>query len=91
MIKSIKIIVIILICLAIWSVFIEPNIEFKHLKIYDTKPKGFKLVFASYLHIKPFEKISLKRISEQLDKQNTDIVLLGLCQRTQKRFFNANR
>ena len=54
---------LLLICLFIWSVIIEPNIlTVKHLKIKDEQLKGAKIVFASDFHIKPYENYRLERI-----------------------------
>ena len=70
--------VIILICLLIWSVFIEPNIlTVNYLAIQDEQLKGLKLVFASDFHIKPYEIKRLNKIIKAINNENTDIVLLG--------------
>ena len=69
---------LLLICLFIWSVIIEPNIlTVKHLQIKDEQLKGAKIVFASDFHIKPYENYRLERIIRAINKQNADIVLLG--------------
>lgn len=70
--------VIILICLLIWSVFIEPNIlTVNYLAIQDEQLKGLKLIFASDFHIKPYEIKRLNKIIKAINNENTDIVLLG--------------
>ena len=69
---------LLLICLFIWSVIIEPNIlTVKHLQIKDEQLKGAKIVFASDFHIKPYENYRLERIIRAINKQNADIVLFG--------------
>lgn len=73
-----KFIILILICITIWAVFIEPNIlTVKHIKINDRTLKGLKIVFASDFHIKPYEMFRLKRIIRTINKQNADTILLG--------------
>lgn len=73
-----KILILILICLIIWSVFIEPNIlTVKRITINDPVLKGLKIVFASDFHIKPYEMYRLKRVIRAINKQNAGIVLLG--------------
>ena len=73
-----KIILLILLIIFIWSVFIEPNIlTVRHLTIQDKKLNGLKIVFASDFHIKPYEIYRLKRIIRAINKQKADIVLLG--------------
>lgn len=73
-----KFIILILICISVWAVFIEPNIlTVKHIKINDKNLKGLKVVFASDFHIKPYETFRLKRVIRAINEQNPDIVLLG--------------
>lgn len=73
-----KYIFILLLFLAIYSVFIEPNILTIHrIILKDEALKGLKLVFASDFHIKPYERLRLKRIVKKINAQNADIVLLG--------------
>ncbi len=73
-----KYIFILLLFLAIYSVFIEPNILTAHrIILKDEALKGLKLVFASDFHIKPYERLRLKRIVKKINAQNADIVLLG--------------
>lgn len=71
-------VLILFICLFIWSVCIEPYIlTVKHISVKDEKLKGLKVAFASDFHIKPYEKFRLQRIVKLINKQNADIVLLG--------------
>ena len=72
------IVLIIFIFLGIWSVFIEPNILVtKKITVEDKELAGLKVVFASDFHIKPMEKLRLKKIVKRINKQNADIILLG--------------
>lgn len=64
--------------LFVWSLFVEPNLlTVKKISIKDNNLKGLKIVFASDLHIKPWEKIRLKRTVNKINEQNADIILLG--------------
>ena len=73
-----KFILLLLICIILWSTVIEPNIlTVKYLQIKDEQLKGLKIVFASDFHIKPYEMYRLKRIVRAINKQNADAVLLG--------------
>lgn len=73
-----KLIILIIVIIAVWGFFIEPNIlTVKHLKIKDEQLKGLKIVFASDFHIKPYESYRLQRLIKAINKQNADIVLLG--------------
>ena len=73
-----KIIVLFIFLLAIWTVIIEPNIlTVEKVFIKDENLSGLKIVFASDFHIKPYEKYRLKRIIKAINTQDPDIVLLG--------------
>lgn len=73
-----KFIILLLICIILWSTVIEPNIlTVKYLQIKDEQLKGLKIVFASDFHIKPYEMYRLKHIVRAINKQNADAVLLG--------------
>lgn len=73
-----KIIICIIISFFIWSLFIEPYIlTVKQIYIKDSELKGLKVVFASDLHIKPYEMFRLKKTVKKINKQNADIVLLA--------------
>lgn len=73
-----KIIFITLLIVLIWSAIVEPNIiNVKTIEIKDKQLAGTKIVFASDLHIKPYEKYRLKRIIKKINEQNADVVLLG--------------
>lgn len=74
----IYIIVLIILISGIWAVFIEPNIlKIKHVTLENESLIGTKIVFASDLHIKPYEGYRLKRIVRAINSKNPDIILLG--------------
>ena len=67
-----------IIILFIWALLIEPNIlTVKHLSLKCDELKGKRIVFATDLHIKPYEMARLKKLVKRINKQNPDIVLLG--------------
>lgn len=69
---------IILLIFIIWVVFIEPYIlTVKTVKIQDSQLAGLKIVFATDLHYKKYEKFRLIRDVKKINAQNPDIVLLG--------------
>ena len=69
---------IILLILIIWVVFIEPYIlTVKTIKIQDKGLAGLKIIFATDLHYKTYEKFRLKRDVKKINAQNPDIILLG--------------
>ena len=71
-------ITILLFFTALWAVFIEPNtLTINRISIKDPALKGLTIVFASDFHIKPYEKYRLKRIIRAINKQNSDIIILG--------------
>lgn len=73
-----KIILTILFIIIFWSIVVEPNIiTVTEIQLEDKQLAGTKIVFASDLHIKPYEKYRLERIIKTINKQNADIVLLG--------------
>ncbi len=73
-----KILVILLSLIAVWSVFIEPYIlSVKKINIDNNQLQGLKIVFASDFHIKPYEKFRLKKIIKTINAQSPDIILLG--------------
>lgn len=73
-----KIFFITILLLIIWSAGVEPNIiTVNKVQINDEQLRGTKIIFASDLHIKPYESFRLKRIVNIINKQNADIVLLG--------------
>lgn len=73
-----KIFILFILLIFIWSIFIEPNIlAVKNISINNNELKGLKIVFASDFHIKPYETYRLKRTVRAINKQNADIVLLG--------------
>lgn len=62
----------------IWGFLIEPNIlTVKKITLQNKNLAGMKIVFASDLHVKPYDKLRLKRIVKKINEQNADIVLLG--------------
>lgn len=70
--------VITVIILGIWSVLIEPNIlTVKHLIIKNKELAGFKIVYASDFHIKPYEGYRLKKTVKRINSENPDVILLG--------------
>lgn len=78
MIKTLKYIIsaILLISLAIYSIFIEPNkLDVNCYTIQDSELKGVKVVFASDFHIKPHQQKRLNKIVELINKENADLVL----------------
>lgn len=73
-----KYFLLIIFVLLFWAVIIEPNVlTVKHITLKNKNLSGLKFVFASDFHIKPYEKIRLKRIVHTINMQNPDIVLLG--------------
>ena len=71
-------IVVFILLLLFWAVLIEPNIlTVKHLAIKCDELKGKRIVFATDLHIKPYERIRLRKLVKKINAQNPDIVLLG--------------
>ena len=71
-------IVVFILLLLFWAVLIEPNIlTVKHLAIKCDELKGKRIVFATDLHIKPYERTRLKKLVKKINAQNPDIVLLG--------------
>lgn len=76
--KLFYLLLIIILCLGIWAVFVEPNLlNVTQINIKDEKLKGLKIVFASDFHIKPYETKRLERIIDKINSQNPDIILLG--------------
>ncbi len=76
--KLMKIFILLLIIIFVWSVFVEPNIlTVKRITVQAPELKDLKVVFASDFHIKPYEMYRLKRTIKAINKQNPDIVLLG--------------
>ena len=76
--NTMKLIILILFSIIIWSVFVEPYIlTVKRITVKDSRLSGLKIVFASDFHIKPYEMFRLKRIVKAINKQNADIILLG--------------
>ncbi len=72
------ILLIIILLLAFYGFFIEPNeLEVVNYKIKDKDLAGIKIVFASDFHIKPHQNKQLKNIVEKINAQNPDIVLYG--------------
>ena len=66
----------IIILLAIYSFFIEPDILMvKHYKINDNALRGIKIVFASDFHIKPNQAKRLNKVVNLINEQQPDIVL----------------
>lgn len=62
----------------LWAFFVEPYLlEIKRLKLKNEDLAGLKIVFASDFHIKPYEKLRLKKIIRKINEQNPDIILLG--------------
>ena len=73
-----KYLILLISIIFVWSVFIEPNIlTVKHINIKDSALKGLTITFASDFHIKPYEMYRLKRIVKAINKQNSDIIILG--------------
>lgn len=71
-------IVVFILLLLFWAVLIEPNIlTVKHLAIKCDELKGKRIVFATDLHIKPYERTRLKKLVKKINAQNPDIVLMG--------------
>lgn len=67
-----------LLFLLVYSVFVEPNIlTVRKIKLNNEALKGLRIVFASDFHIKPHERLRLKRVVRKINAQNADIVLLG--------------
>lgn len=76
--KTLIILFSILIILLIWSALVEPNILLiKRYTIEDNQLAGLKVIFASDLHYKTYEKRRLIRDVKKINAQNADIVLLG--------------
>ena len=71
-----KIFLLIVLILFIWSFVIEPNLIV--IKKYKSNIfKGKKIVFVSDFHISKYDGCRLKRIVKLINKQNPDIVLSG--------------
>ncbi len=71
-----KIFILFISILFIWSFIIEPNIIV--IKKYKIKNLGInKIVFVSDFHISKTEKRRLKKIIKLINKQNPDLVLSG--------------
>ena len=71
-----KYIIIFFLILFVWGFLIEPNLlVIKHYKTDFLN--GKKIVFISDLHIAKYEKWRLKRIINQINKLNPDLVLCG--------------
>ena len=69
---------IIILLLAFYSFFVEPNkLEVVNYKIKDKDLSGLKVVYASDFHIKPHQNKQLKNIVQKINEQNADIVLYG--------------
>lgn len=69
---------IFIIIIFFWSFLIEPNIlTVKRVKIKCNELQGKRIVFATDLHIKPYEKHRLVKLVKKINEQNPDIVLLG--------------
>lgn len=66
-----------LICL-FWAYKIEPNLlEIRQYRLKDRQLAGLRIVFASDLHIGKKDTQRLKRIVENIQKQQADLILLG--------------
>ena len=83
-----KLILIIVILLAGYSYFIEPNkLEVTNYTIQDKELSGIKIVFASDFHIKPYGQKRLEKVVEIINAQNPDIVISAgdfVCGHTEK-------
>lgn len=64
--------------LLIWSVFIEPYILTQTTyTLKNNQLKGLKIVYISDIHTAPYQHWFLKRIVDQVNALNPDIILLG--------------
>lgn len=64
--------------LLIWSVFIEPYILTQTTyTLKNNQLKGLKIVYISDMHTAPYQHWFLKRIVDQVNALNPDIILLG--------------
>lgn len=64
--------------LLIWALIVEPNLLFvKRLKVECEQLQNTRIVFATDLHIKPYEMPRLKKLVRTINRQKPDIVLLG--------------
>lgn len=83
-----KILIIIVVLLAGYSYFIEPNkLEVTNYTIQDKELSGIKIVFASDFHIKPYGQKRLEKVVELINEQNPDIVVSAgdfVCGHTEK-------
>lgn len=71
-----KIFLLIIVLLAVWAFFIEPNLLIVNnidMNIKDLK--GLKVVFVGDFHIKPYQKRRLIRIVKEINKQHPDLIL----------------
>jgi hypothetical protein len=72
----IKFLVLLLFILFVWSFFIEPNLlTITRYKVDNLD--GKKIVFVSDFHIAKWDKRRLKRIVNEINKLNPDLVLSG--------------
>lgn len=70
------ILTIILLILAVWSIFVEPKmLNIKNFTLQDEDLKGLKIVFAGDLHIKNNQERRLIEVIEKINAQNPDLIL----------------
>ena len=70
--------VIALFLLAVWAIFIEPNLLFvKHYRIKNENLSGIRIVFASDFHLRKNQEYRLKQVIKKINEQKPDILLLG--------------
>ena len=76
--KIFKNLSIFLLIIAVWAIFIEPNMLIvKHYKIQNENLKGLKIVYATDFHFKNNEFKKLKKVIKKINRQDADIVLFG--------------
>lgn len=71
-----KFFIIFVVLLAVWSVFIEPNIlTVTSLDVEMKDLKGLKVVFVGDFHVKPYQKYNLKKVVEKINAQQPDLIV----------------
>lgn len=76
--KVLFFLIIVILLIGVWSIAVEPYIlTVRYLTVEDESLKGLRVLFASDLHYKRYEKFRLKRDIEKINAQKADIILLG--------------
>jgi len=71
-----KYFIVILILLAVWTFFIEPNIlTITSFNVKNKDLKGLKVVFVGDFHVKPNQRKNLIKVVNKINDQHPDLIL----------------